>query len=55
MKSKEKTNANIGFEEQLWEAANVLRNKINAADYRKVITGLIFLKYVSDAFEKRFE
>jgi len=50
-----KTNAKIGFEQELWNAANVLRNKINAADYRKVITGLIFLKYVSDAFEKRYQ
>ena len=50
-----KTNAKIGFEQELWDAANILRNKINAADYRKVITGLIFLKYVSDAFEKRYQ
>lgn len=50
-----KTNATIGFEQELWNAANILRNKINAADYRKVITGLIFLKYVSDTFESRFQ
>jgi len=52
---KTKTNANIGFEQELWNSANVLRNKINAADYRKVVTGLIFLKYVSDAFEERYQ
>ena len=34
---KQTTNANIGFEEKLWEAANALRNKIAAADYRKVV------------------
>ena len=55
MATQNKTNATIGFEQQLWNAANILRNKINAADYRKVITGLIFLKYVSDAFEKKYE
>ena len=49
------TNATIGFEQELWNAANILRNKINATDYRKIITGLIFLKYVSDSFEKRYQ
>ena len=45
----------IGFEDKLWGSANILRNKLNAADYRKVVTGLIFLKYVSDAFEQRYQ
>ena len=38
----EKTNANIGFEKQLWDAACVLWGHIPAAEYRKVIIGLIF-------------
>ena len=46
--------ANIGFEKDLWDAACVLWGHIPAADYRKVIIGLIFLRYISDAFEKRF-
>ena len=50
----EKNNANIGFEEQIWKAACVLWGHIPAADYRKVIIGLIFLKYVSGAFEQRY-
>ena len=50
----EKNNANIGFEEQIWQAACVLWGHIPAADYRKVIIGLIFLRYVSSAFEKRY-
>ncbi len=51
----EKTNANIGFEKQIWDAACVLWGHIPAADYRKVIIGLIFLRYISGAFEKRYK
>ncbi|MBQ6297539.1 MAG: type I restriction-modification system subunit M [Selenomonadaceae bacterium] len=47
-------NVNTGFEENLWKAACVLWGHIPAADYRKVIVGLIFLRYISYAFEKRF-
>lgn len=47
-------NDNIGFEKNLWNAACVLWGHIPAADYRKVIVGLIFLRYISYAFEKRF-
>ena len=47
-------NANIGFEKQIWDAACVLWGHIPAADYRKVIVGLIFLRYISSAFEKRY-
>lgn len=50
-----KTNANIGFEKQLWDAACVLWGHIPAAEYRKVIIGLIFLRYISAAFEKRYQ
>lgn len=48
-------NANIGFEKQLWEAACELWGHIPAAEYRKVIVGLIFLRYISSAFEKRYQ
>lgn len=51
----EKNNANIGFEKQIWDAACVLWGHIPAADYRKVIIGLIFLRYISGAFEKRYQ
>ena len=50
----EKTNANIGFEKQIWDAACVLWGHIPAAEYRKVIVGLIFLRYISAAFDKRY-
>lgn len=43
----------IGFEKQIWDAACVLWGHIPAADYRKVIVGLIFLRYVSSVFEKK--
>lgn len=48
-------NANIGFEEKIWDAACVLWGHIPAADYRKVIVGLIFLRYVSTSFERRYD
>ena len=44
--------ANIGFEEKLWSAADKLRNNMDAAEYKHVVLGLIFLKYISDAFEE---
>ena len=50
-----KSNANIGFEKQLWDAACVLWGHIPAAEYRKVIVGLIFLRYISTAFENRYK
>ena len=51
---KTNTSANIGFEKELWDAADSLRGHMSAADYRKVIIGLIFLKYVSDSFTIKY-
>ena len=45
------TQANLGFEKQLWDAACVLWGSIPAAEYRQIIVGLIFLRYISAAFE----
>jgi len=42
--------ANLGFEQTLWLAADKLRNNLDAAEYKHVVLGLIFLKYISDAF-----
>ena len=50
-----KNNANLGFEEELWKAAGVLWGFIPAAEYRNVIIGLIFLKYISTAFDKKYK
>ena len=44
--------ANIGFEAQLWDAACVLRGNMDASEYKHVILGLIFLKYISDKFDE---
>ncbi len=44
--------ATVGFEAQLWAAADALRNNMDAAEYKHVVLGLIFLKYISDAFEE---
>ena len=52
---KEKTKANIGFEKQIWDAACVLWGHIPASEYRKVIIGLIFLRYISSAFEAQYK
>ena len=51
----DKNNVNIGFEDKIWKAAGVLWGHIPAADYRKVIIGLIFLRYISSSFEKKYE
>ncbi len=46
--------ADIGFERELWRAADALRSNMDAAEYKHVVLGLIFLKYISDAFEARY-
>lgn len=45
--------ADIGFEKQIWDAACVLRGNMDASEYKNVILGLIFLKYISDSFEDK--
>src|SRR5580704_17881045 len=47
------TAAKLGFEAKLWQAADALRNNMDAAEYKHVLLGLIFLKYISDAFEAK--
>jgi type I restriction enzyme M protein len=46
------TAANIGYEAQLWQMADALRGSMDAAEYKHVVLGLLFLKYISDAFEE---
>ena len=45
--------ADVGFEKQLWDAACILRGNMDASEYKQVVIGLIFLKYISDKFEYR--
>lgn len=47
--------ANLGFEQKLWLAADKLRSNMDAAEYKHVVLGLIFLKYISDAFTEVYE
>ncbi|MEQ9379890.1 MAG: class I SAM-dependent DNA methyltransferase [Pirellulales bacterium] len=49
---KTSNGATLGFEATLWAAADKLRNNMDAAEYKHVVLGLIFLKYISDAFEE---
>ena len=50
---KSSNGANLGFEQKLWAAADKLRGHMDASEYKHVVLGLIFLKYISDAFEER--
>ena len=51
----EKNTADIGFEKQIWDAACVLRGNLDASEYKSVVLGLIFLKYISDRFEDKYK
>ncbi len=56
--SADDSNANgaeLGFEEKLWKAADKMRSNMDAAEYKHVVLGLIFLKYISDAFKEVHE
>jgi len=48
------TGASLGFEDKLWAAADKLRGNMDASEYKHVVLGLIFLKYISDAFMEKF-
>src|SRR5207245_2155121 len=54
--NEEKSNgANLGFEDKLWKAADKLRSNMDAAEYKHAVLGLLFLKYISDAFSEVYE
>jgi len=50
---KNNNGANLGFEAKLWQTADAMRGSMDAAEYKHVALGLIFLKYISDAFEEQ--
>ena len=52
--SKKNNGANLGFENQLWEMADKMRGHLDAAEYKHVVLGLIFLKYISDTFQAKY-
>jgi type I restriction enzyme M protein len=43
------------FEQKLWKAADKLRKNIDAAEYKHIVLGLIFLKYISDSFDELYQ
>lgn len=53
--SKNESSTTLGYEDKLWSAADKLRGSMDAGEYKHVVLGLIFLKYVSDAFETKYE
>ena len=55
MANNNSSGANLGFETKLWQAADKLRSNMDAAEYKHVVLGLIFLKYISDAFEEVYQ
>lgn len=55
MAKKKEDTTSIGFEETIWRAADKLRGNLNASEYEGVVLGLIFLKYISDRFDAKFE
>lgn len=54
-RAKKENTQEIGFEEQIWKAADKLRGNLDASEYKNVVLGLIFLKYISDKFEERYQ
>mgnify|MGYP000143329851 CR=1 FL=1 len=55
MAKKKDNTAEIGFEEQIWSAADKLRGNIDASEYKNVVLGHIFLKYISDKFDQKYQ
>jgi len=54
MAKKSDTGANLGFEAKLWEMADKMRGHMDASEYKHVVLGLLFLKYISDAFQAKY-
>ncbi len=52
-KPADATAATVGYEAELWQMADALRGSMDGAEYKHVVLGLIFLKYISDAFEEQ--
>ena len=53
MATNEANNTDLASAEILWKSADALRGQIDAAEYKHVVLGLLFLKYISDSFEAR--
>jgi len=55
MANRKSNGANLGFEKELWAAADKLRGHMDASEYKHVVLGLIFLKYISDSFLAKYQ
>ena len=53
--SKKSNGANLGFENKLWEMADKMRGHMDSGEYKHVALGLIFLKFISDAFQTKYD
>ncbi|HCA6585658.1 TPA: N-6 DNA methylase [Pseudomonas aeruginosa] len=53
MASSEASNSDLNYADTLWKAADALRGQVDAAEYKHIVLGLLFLKYISDSFESR--
>jgi len=53
MASNGAENNDLAYAEILWKAADALRGQVDAAEYKHVVLGLLFIKYISDSFEAR--
>ncbi|MDN5869790.1 MAG: type I restriction-modification system subunit M N-terminal domain-containing protein [Nitrococcus sp.] len=55
MAGNEAGNSELAYADTLWKSADALRGQVDAAEYKHVVLGLLFLKYISDAFDARRE
>ena len=55
MVKKAKVVKEKSIEDRIWDSANKLRGNLTASEYQNVVLGLVFLKYISDCFEKRYQ
>ena len=53
MANNETNNSDLAYADTLWKSADTLRRQVDASEYKHVVLGLLFLKYISDSFEAR--
>ena len=53
MANNDVVTGDLNYADRLWKAADTLRGQVDAAEYKHVVLGLLFLKYISDSFETR--
>lgn len=53
MANNDTNHSDLAYADTLWKSADALRGQVDAAEYKHVVLGLLFLKYISDSFEAR--